>query len=431
MKDFDQSRWQEQPSSRGWGCLGCLLWAGVGTLILMFAMCGGGYYLIFHTSIPLSQVEAVLEESGEVEIDGLSGSINSGFHVDKIRILGDGERWSELEQVDFEFNGLTDLIWKQRLIIDRFTVGGGKVYVQSLTPSDAPAAADDDHDDRPTPTKSEEPSDGLKEFRIDLLKISDLTLVNTVSGVEFKIREISLDGFHYKDEQVQKLGDIVVDADHIEFSTSASQQFPDAPPSALSRKLVGVVGAEIHEKVFQDIPFQADVLFTQQETEFHAQVWDGKLKFDVDEKQQRIEFNDFSYEQLLAWDHGLLPAEVNGVITVRTADKDERICKIAPGATFKLGDLPFTVTTRELRDDPDAKHSPPLIARHASDDAGEIVCRLFNLPAAPYLAIELTRGDQRNTRELFAEVFYDKPYDALNDEQRQRIQVTRTAVPEE
>ena len=65
--------------------MGCFGIGCVSIVIIIFAVCVGGYYSVFHSSLPLKIIEAAIEEDGEAEIDGLTGTLSSGFSADEFR----------------------------------------------------------------------------------------------------------------------------------------------------------------------------------------------------------------------------------------------------------------------------------------------------------------------------------------------------------
>ncbi len=423
-----------KPKSSGWSCLGCLFAIFVGGVLMVVAGLGLGYYVLFHTSFPLRQIEALLESDPDFRVEGLTGSISSGFHVDELHFTDDAGHEQQLEQIDFEFNGLLDLMSEGRLVIDRFTIGGGRLHV---APGDD--GADPPDRDRVDDGGAGQPGDGggLKEVRIGLVQFQNLTLYNDETGFECEIREVSFRDFHYLDGRLQNLGDVVVDADHLELTVESSDHFADAPPGSFGRRIEGVVDETMHEMVLEDLPFEVELLVVEDgRTTVEARLWDGALLVDLEpEGGQRTTFDDFGYERYLAWDHGLLPTAVTGVMTGTDEESGDEVMEIEPGASFALGRTTFAVTSQRLVKERGAEFGPPVVATSVVDrpegDAGEnpvVECRVHSLEEKPYLVVELLRGEERNTRALFAETVHGKPFADLDASQQARIDATIEAT---
>ena len=116
--------------SGGCSFSGCI---GIGCLIvfLFIAVVGiGGYFSLMHTTLPLQFVEAAIEESGEVEIDGLDGTLSSGFSADKFRFKTNSDDWSELNDINFKYSSKSSFFGGDKLVIDDISVKSGTIYAE-------------------------------------------------------------------------------------------------------------------------------------------------------------------------------------------------------------------------------------------------------------------------------------------------------------
>ena len=76
-------------------------------VLLFIGLCGAGYYGLMHSSMPLAWFERAIEESGDVEIEGLEGNISSGAEMKKLRFRDNNiidkatgkSQWSELRDI--------------------------------------------------------------------------------------------------------------------------------------------------------------------------------------------------------------------------------------------------------------------------------------------------------------------------------------------
>jgi len=408
--------------------LGWLLFFVTVSLLLCGGLCGGVYYAIFHSSLPLAQLEEMLEASGDTEIEGLSGSISSGFHIDRLSTRGEEDRWSTFEDISFRFNGLIDVYQNHRLFIQEFSVGSGEVYVEELPRFEDLGRASEDSD-----APEVEPADsvavtrefeGLEELRIDRLQLTNLKLIETATGAEFTVDEIALEDFQYLNGRVTRLGDVVVTTDDIEFHSDKSELFADQPSSVVTRKFSGIVRSTIHENIIADISFDTDVCFPEDgELRARTILFDGKVIYDNSRAgQTQGVWQDFTLTDYIQWKHGPLPSHVTARMTqVSHPSEDNRVVvTIEPGATFQLGELLFEVETGEFEADEHADRSLPILAKHSSE-AGEFDCRLYLLNDQPYFAVELESDDQKSTPDLYARVFFGKDHESLSDMEKESV----------
>ncbi len=423
----------------------CCLFVFVGGIAVCAGCCGIGNYVLFHTTIPLTYVERALEETGDVEIDGMSGTFSSGFHVDQLRVRAEDGKWNELNDVDFRFNGLYALVNEQRLIIEQFTVGSGELYYRPIetftsddtsTDADANNQADDagTTDDMPGPIESSGNVSGMKEFRVDLFRLSNLKFINRQTNVEFKIDEISIQGFQILDDRLTSLGDVTVKSDHVEFRTEPSDRFKDQPADLLKRKFTGLVRAAASDRLLKDIPYAVDVCFARNGRFIvEAQAFDDKATYTLNPQGEvQIAFRDFSLSDYLKWDEGVLPSHLTGSVsfTQPTSPAEDFQCTIAPDSKFQLGETAFTIETTEWKFDKQQNQMPPLTALGGSQE-NPIRLRLTMLEQKPYLAITLQSNDEDNTPELFSKTIYAKAWSELTDEQKKLINETIKANKED
>ncbi|MEM7475731.1 MAG: hypothetical protein AAF483_12130 [Planctomycetota bacterium] len=252
-----------QKPSGGSGCLKAFIIVLVLGLLSCAGIVGGLYYSVFHSSMPLAMMEDLLESSGDVKIEGLSGSISSGFHMDEMSFRGQDGNWSMLRGIDFEFESLSQLTNEQRLIIDHFTVDGGEIYysgddapnisVEQETEEmvvHSPGSEGADADDPESEVSDSgdfdlEGSDlagdgekntgagldemvvngsnvsgasndvfadmGLKEVKIGLVQVSNLKLIHSGTNEESDLGRIAFKDFHYLDGETKSVGELEVE----------------------------------------------------------------------------------------------------------------------------------------------------------------------------------------------------------------------------
>jgi hypothetical protein len=377
------------------------------------------------------EVEGFVARGDRFEVEQLTGSTDSGFHMERLRFRDDDGEWSELNGMDFQFNGVNDLMENKRLVIDRWSIESGRLYCDwNGDKDDPPGDEDEPHD-----AAGNQADDGqtmLKQMRIGLIHFPNLTLVNSVTGVEFQIDEISVEDIEFQGDTLTQLGDVTVTADHVELKTNPSSRFPDQPESVVTRNFSGVVRSGIHERVRADIPFDVDVCFAEKgEILVGYTLFDGKIVSSEKGGGAEVTLTDFTFTDYVDWPHGPLPSRINAQIRV-TRDAENRDLEtyaIAPGATFHVGRLTFDVETAEIAVDKKSQAAPPIVAVHDAE-SGQIRCRLYALQDEPYWAIELESESDPPAEDLYADVLFGHEFESLDDDRKKQIKSLLESVPE-
>ena len=407
----------------GLGCLGCLgLFLG-GLLVMAVLAAAVAYWTVMHTSMPLTQLAKLMESTGDVQVEGLSGTVSTGFHIDKLRLRDDSGRWSQLEQVDFVFNGVWDALSNRRLIIDRLAVGKGEIHIDWAT---GDGASDDTAVEDGTGTPMEDP---LAEFAVGEVEITDLTFI-TDNGDELHVDKVAISDFQYVDGQIRRVGNVIVDCDHFELESQPSQRFANAGDEVPAIRLSGVIRATVHDNLLADIPYSADTRFGAADGEHtYIELLGGRVVQSTEVGgKTTVTFDEVSPADYLKLDVAVPPSRISGsfITEPKSSGSDEETVTIAPGTTFHLGQTRFTVETTELHAN-DERTTEPVIARHQADGT-EIECRLHLFSKSPYVVPELISGDERNTTPLFAETLFATDEASLTDEQRTTISAMQAAV---
>ena len=201
----------------GGGCgLGCIGIGCVGLILVVFGGVIAGYYTLFYTSVPLQLMESAIEESGEVEIEGLEGSLSSGFSADEFKFKADGENWSVLTDISFKYDQNSSMFGSDKLVIKDLSVGGGTIY-GDFDPEDQQFDFDNDFKDEFDEEFSSQDEAEIKaafgqlEVRLEKVEISNLKFVNPKTELEYKVDEILFENFVFNRGDFENL--IYVNAD--------------------------------------------------------------------------------------------------------------------------------------------------------------------------------------------------------------------------
>ena len=342
----------------------------------------------------------------EFELRNLSGTPEDGFQLDRFRIKDKQGNWSQIEKPKFEFNGIKDLYEQKRLVIDDISIESGTFYINWDELSSEGKPSDSQADD-----VAKKDSLQLKEFAVKNFRLPNMKFIHPSTGSEFKIQEISFSDLQFLDNKLTKLGDVLVSADHLEFHYEASPLFKDQPADVLKRRFSGSIGANFHENLKQDIAFEVDCCFPEVGTIWQAKVFDSKLQAQVDSGRTEVTFTEFNPSAYFQGDVGLLPTNINGRATAQPIAEEKDLTQIILDSEFnlRLGKLLFRLEETSYRFQKDAKTSPGITFKNAEQ---EIVCKLFLTDSE--CVFDLQQGTQRNTKALFAKVFFSDRYSNLS-----------------
>ena len=394
---------------------------------LCVGCCGFGYYAVFYTALPLSYIERILEESGDVEIEGLAGSLTSGFSVKQWRWRDEDGNWSSMNDVEFRWNGIYELANEKRFVIEKFTVGSAEIYYQ---PSDGstPRARKSDHqdledgEDGEMPDRSIRGTPPLREFRIDEFRLSNMTFINTDTKIRFGINEISVDSFQMLDEQMTELGDVTIESDFIEFHSEHSGRFRDTPPRSVQRKFTGVVRSGIDKRLTKDFKYEVDVCFAKDGLLFDAALFDGKVKYSGNpDGEMSVQCKDFSPAEYLTLENTILPKNVSGEFQAKNAAKGGDVkLTVAAESSLQLGETKFTFAAQEFEFPENAEFTSEMTASGTLDGA-EVKLHLTVFKDRTELAMILESEAEEDSVDLYAKVFFGKRFEELGDEQKATV----------
>jgi hypothetical protein len=411
------------------GCwMGCF---GIGCLVIVVAFFGlivGGYYGVMHTSLPLVLIEQALEEDGKVKVEGLSGSISKGVHIDELKFLTvDDEHWSELRGVAFDYNGFFDMSRSGRFIVERMSVESGKIYADIEGPDDFLFSPGD------LGSFDEFEDSDLTEMRVDLLEVKNLQIINLDTDYSIDIEHASLKDFIAKGEDgIVHFGDLTIRSNMVEADAVACPRWPE---SENARRIAGTVRAQLSNRLKQDVDFAIDFDFQPGATRQAISMFGDTWVQEFSKRQRSLQLTDFNpadyfTSQQILPGHFQLHAnrqlgdsraeEVDAVDEESPTDEPNRSpWEISPGASFQLGATTFQIKSAE------GNRAPLQSIVGTADIGGETVTA--ELRCRDYFQrgrIILTVGDHPADREDWARVVFDRDFASLDRADQRLLEAT-------
>lgn len=157
-------------------CLGC----GFIILTLFVLSLVAGYATLFHTSLPAKMVVYLLNKSPKVQIEGISGSISSGFSIQSAHLTDENGNVNFLKEAKFLYEFGSD-----KFTINELHIGSGEIYSQSSDSSNK------SNDHQPSDTSSAN-TNANYQFVIKKASINNLTIHDIDSGQAFKLNGIQI-----------------------------------------------------------------------------------------------------------------------------------------------------------------------------------------------------------------------------------------------
>ena len=454
-------------ASKGKGC-GCI---GIGCLVsvvLLVVMCVGSYVAMMHTSLPLAMIERAIEADGNARVEGLRGSISSGFEIDKLEFISeDGKHWNEFRGVKFAFNGIFDLMRNERFVIEEASVEGATIYTEYEEPEFQEAEAEIDFnwfvddveivgdgfkeglDELQRELKQEGAKD-LKEIRIDLVNIQNIDIVNPVTDERLKIEQVEFRGFRIARGEVDSLGQITVKSDFVDIDTTPSTVYPD---EKLAWQLTGSMKTNLHPLMIAPVPFVMDfAVLDNNKSATTASLFGGAIKVsDPSSKIMTINVAGFSPGEFVDLGTTVVPTQWTLDITSErpepvadnqvapgtdepekgeseeesesgetVAEKTvKRVVSILPGGHFVLGKTPLEIEPASF--DVKSNNEPQLLLT-ANGMIGDkhVTAQLRSQRKAPFVFVELS-AEGMESRDIWAQLFFEKPYEELDADAKASI----------
>ncbi len=222
------------PARRGLGCsLGCF---GIGCLIIvvgLIGLVGLGYYAMMYTSLPLRLMEQALEKEGNVEIEGLEGSLASGIKFDSLKIKAMDDKWSEFHGVKVDYSGFSGINIRGNRSIDQFTVDSATIYAEIEKPESFIV----NFSGLRKKDLFDENNKDFRAFRragdlmINNVAIGTIKLINPKTGYAVTIDRVTYSGFHFKHGKLIDPGDLRIESDIVNVKTVNSPRWAESPNS--------------------------------------------------------------------------------------------------------------------------------------------------------------------------------------------------------
>lgn len=399
---------------------------GCGSIVLMaIVACGVGYWGLFYSSYPLKMLESSIEESGDVEIEGMTGNISTGVEIEKLRFRENPneENWSELNGVEVKYRSVGSMLNKSGFVVEKINIDSARFMVH--LDEDFEVSSDLDF----TEFVREIASAGDGEFDFDMQRgeievkqvwLKNIVLADPDNGRELRIDEVRFDGMRVVDGELKHLGDVTVRADLLEIDSSPSDKYPDRP---INRKFDVRLKKEATPVLVQDLPLQVDFGYRNaKQTTASVSAFGGQILFEPPDGGEQIylKFAKFTPADFLdAGRFGIMPSEVQ-LSLVRNQGKNKD-WKLESGShSFVLGQTGFNV---EQAGDKEMEY-----VAEGTVQGKTVTARLSLTGQLPLLRVRLESDEEWSDQDLWGRTVYDKPFSELDEERQKMVVRTLDAI---
>lgn len=418
------------------GCgLGCCSIGCLGIFGLFIVIIVGGYFSLFHSSLPLRLIEAAIEEDGEVEIEGLEGSLATGFKAEELRFKTMDDQWSELKDIKFQYDMNGSMFGSDSIIIKEVSVASGTIYADWNPDENEfdfdPDIGEEVNEELEDFNEEFEEFDeemreeighapGLKEVRIDLVSIQDLRIINPATELEFTVDEVKFEGFHWEEGDLKSLGTLVVHSTQLDLETVPTVEFTDIDNA---QRFEGTMHTEADHRLKTDVPFSIDFgVSNDLEVSLKAELFDARLKFSESPESSELVYDDFSPADYIEFEDGtILPSNIQMIVQF-DKEKSSGPSHVHESGSFKLGQTKFSNPVIDQTED--GKKS---VVMATGMVGGRKVTAVLNIegPNSPWWKTGLISEQFDSQQELWAQTLFGKSFDELSSEEQTALAATR------
>ncbi len=408
---------------KSFGCTGCLIAGAVTFVLLAVALVFTGRYLLFNTAVPFRWLISAFLPPGST-VDGVSGSVSSGFSIQSIRWRGPNGEPCEINDVRFKSSGIDDLTKHHQLIISEISVGKAHLYVSS----DPHSTQNNFHwhssgSGRISPFQGSSGKSSLQLLRIDRIHFGDIYVKDVQSGFEFSMPTLDYTGFNYENGKTD-LGILSIVSDRLEVRTEPGRTFQMGDKRVLFQKeLNGTAKPRLSNSIKQPIDFSLDLGFGEnQEFIWRLEAFSHRLIAYSDatggEYYRAMDLPLSSYLSIEPWD---LPSKINldGKVPAGQYPAADQVTP--PKGDFVIGATDFVFAPEVVPVNQSGYRYHYEIKARQKTAGQELIASLIYQSEEPRVRLAFSSNPPMPPQDLLATIFYGQPYAALGQAERQQI----------
>lgn len=363
---------------------------GVAMFLLMLICIG--YYVLFHTAVPARLLVGLINKDPNIQIEGIEGSIKSGFTVATMRFKDDKGNVNELDDVRLKYRQEDD-----QFVITEVHVGRGVFYVDRSGGMKVDYSGED-HD---------EYSGGESvNLLVESISINDITVIDVGSRETFK-----LEGFKVAN---LKLGETFSMGTAMIRSSGLDLTIRPQDGARISDRfdVSALAKPELHKNVLVPIHLEGEMkMGVDGPVDADLRAFDGKLTIRIEGEELRLSMREFN-----AGDYfdNALPIEKLEMDIV--AKEESGTIK----GSFVLGQGSFTLD-QALEDAELADVTPIVATCQLGDTTYKLEISQDDFNQGSFSGLELKTVPEMDPREALASLMVGKPYEELAADEQTEV----------
>jgi hypothetical protein len=383
---------------------GCLKWFIAGMIVFLVSvlvLIFGGYYVIFHTAWPVEKIVNAMTADSDVEIEGIEGSISSGFSVEKIRFPDAKGNINEIDDIAFKYGSEEDVF-----VINDIHVARAHFFVDDLLKeSDEDGAGSSGTTTTGNNGMGPQNSEPLNII-VKKVDIGDITIEDRNTGAKVEIDKIYLDGFEILNDDV-KLGTLTIKSDYCDISV---KPLDSSLEMATEHVIQGIIKTGINEYVVKDIDISGKCIVENKESySVDLKMFDGKCLFNMKQpgKVVILNINDFSPNEYIS--------SIFCIKNINFQYKGKDGKGKADVANFKIGSKLFECDKTQFEDD----EKKDLVAT-CKDGKIEYTCILLD-KGKGVPKVKLSSVPKMSQNDILGMLLFDSKYGKLTADQKKTV----------
>jgi len=403
---------EEPRRKKGCGCMALAL----GAATLLVGLPAVAWLVLMHSALPLHLVASALRktEPALVVMNGISGSISSGFRVARIESGG-----SVFEDVRFHSPGILQMIHRGELIVHDLHIGKARVIADftPLKPADEVREKTTDLNEKTTDLESSGNSNGFY-FQLDRVSLNDIVFTDRVTGTSFGIPALEWTGFKAGKGQFD-FGNLHVDSNIAVVTTTR-------PATAQDRwRLDIIIQPAAHQKILKPIDISINVAAADGQARAtipEIRAFNGAFRY----TDQKMVIDGLD---LAAYIDGPLPRDLHIIAESKpmTPGAGDSFHQLHCRGSFRLGATTITFQPPvELAGGGPFGQAVTIATGHDGDTEF-----LFSIPAHEHTSNPLdfkpliTSNPPLKPDEILARIFHQAGFDSLDPAAREEISIMR------
>lgn len=178
----------------------------------------------------------LLNQSQDINIDGINGSLSNGFDIKKIHLTNDLGNINSLDDIKLHYKSTNDSI-----TITEFHVGNGYFYVDFSYLKSTSSNEDKETDTSKSTKGTTTESSGIN-FNIEKISINNVTLEDSKTGTKFKLDGLQINNLKHGNNI--DLGQLLVES-----SSCNLEILPIADSNNQYYTVKGLLKPSLHKKI--------------------------------------------------------------------------------------------------------------------------------------------------------------------------------------